>query len=493
MRRPTFRFVLPCGLGLVVALGCSARQVEIIGGLPGTGGGGIDGGAGGALSCPASLAARLATITIAAGADVAWQKPGYSQYPTDERIALAVQPNGQAQLAWMAVNPTKAADGSQQGPMGVHVTPLDASFARRGNDAVVATGQEVSGLVAHDDGFALLTRDANPGTPIDEGDGNTVAFLVKYKNGEPQWQRPLTGSESGDAAETFTIYSPFLEGQLVWSGSTYGAYFAVRGGVGDPSPRFWRDALVFRDPYGGPAPWTVKHGCQNNGGIRLIPDPGKTDLVGSGVLGLPDMTGLCIQQQRPGIQLTALEASSVVSDQETQWAGYSGAKFGSLLKLDGGYLVFWLSLGATNDHKGHDIRMARLDASYRVTSGPSWVRQTPGTEEWNLHIAPYGPDQFLMMYEEIAITGPADPSDWALYLGNFVGTHLVLLDATGAIVSDEIAPGLATTANAEPVVLGNGDVAWPFVNSAPDFTQTVRGPNGPGQTNLHVARVRYCE
>jgi len=30
------------------------------------------------------------------------------------------------------------------------------------------------------------------------------------------------------------------------------------------------------------------------------------------------------------------------------------------------------------------------------------------------------------------------------------------------------------------------------VNPSPDYTQTVAGPNGPGQTNLHIARVRYC-
>jgi hypothetical protein len=348
--------------------------------------------------------------------------------------------------------------------------------------------------VAHDDGFALLTRDTNPGTDIGvEGDDDTVAFLLKYRNGDEQWKKPLTGSESGDATETFTVYSPFLEGQLVWSGSTYGAYFAIKGGAGDPDPGFWRDALVFRSPYGDPAPWSVEHGCQNNGGIRLIADMGKTDLIGNTLLGLPDMTGLCVQQGRPGIKLTALEADRVVSDQEVQWPGYSGAKLGSLLKVGGGYLVFWLSLGSVNDHKGHDIRMARLDANYNVTSGPTWVTRTPGTEEWNLHVAPYGDGHFLMIYEEIAITGPADSSDWALYLGNFVGTHLALLDANGAVLMDELVAGVATTANAEPVVMPNRDVAWPFVNPTPDFTQTIDAPNGPGQTNLHVARVRYCE
>jgi hypothetical protein len=355
------------------------------------------------------------------------------------------------------------------------------------------TALEVSGLVAHDDGFALLTRDQNPGTAIDLGDGATVAFLLRYQNGEERWKFPLTGSESGDAAETFTLYSPFLEGQLVWNGTNYGAYFVVEGGVGDLNPGFWRDALVFRDVFGKLASiWTITHGCDNNGGIRLIADLGKTNLVSSTWSSFPEMTGLCIQQLKPAVRFTALDAKRLVSDQEVGWAGYSGAKLGSLLKIADGYFVFWLSLGAANDHQGHDIRMARLDTNFNVVSGPSWLTRTPGVEEWNLHVVPYGPDHFLMVYGEIAIT-VSPLADYATYLGDFNGTHLAVLDANGAVISDEIVQGAPTTANDEPVVLPGGDVAWAFVNPSPDYTQTISGPSGPGQTTLHIARVRYCQ
>jgi hypothetical protein len=241
------------------------------------------------------------------------------------------------------------------------------------------------------------------------------------------------------------------------------------------------------------APWTVVHGCENNGGIRLIADTGKTNLANASYSSLPAMTGLCVQQIPQAVKFTALEADSLVSDQEVGVPGYSGAKLGSLLKISGGYLVFWLSLGDTNDHQGHDIRMARLDSSFNVVSGPTWLTRTPGTEEWNLHVVPYGTDHFLMVYIEIAITESAQ-ANYAMYLGNYVGTHLALLDANGALLSDAlVVPGAPTTANAEPVVLGNGDVAWPFVNPTPDFTQTVDNPNGPGQTTLRIARVRYCQ
>ena len=367
--------------GLVLAAtGCGRDAVEIIGPLPDSGGS--------VVVCPASLAERLkvTSIHVDKSINIAWQKPGYDYFPADERVALAMQPDGQVQIAWTEVNPNKAPDGSQQSPLGVHITPLDANLARRADDVIMPTGREVSGLVAHDDGFALLIRDDNPGTSIELGDGDasTVAFLVRYQNGQERWKVSLTGSKSGDAAETFTVYSPFLEGQLVWSDSTgaYGAYFVVRGGLGDPDPGTWRDALVFRDPFGYvPPPLTVAHGCGNNGGIRLIKDPRKTNLVSGTWSSLPEMTGLCVQQMRSAVQFTELEAGSLVSNQEVGWSGYSGAKMGSLLKIAEGYLVYWLSLGANNDHQGHDIRVARLDSGFNVVSGPTWLTRTPGTEE----------------------------------------------------------------------------------------------------------------
>jgi hypothetical protein len=482
--------LLASGLGLALGLaGCGRSLVEIIGPLPD--GGAPDGG-GGATSCPATLAERLRVVPIPVDQDIAWQKWGYDHYPVDERVALAVQPDGQAQIAWTEVNPATVAGGSQQAPLGVHVTPLDANLARRAPDVVMPTGQEVAGLVAHDDGFALLTRDLNPGAQIDNGDGNSVAFLLRYQNGLEKWKQALTGSQSEDAAETLTVYSPFLEGQLVWSDSVYGAYFAIEGGQGDPEVGFWRDLLVFRDSFGRPAPLSLTHGCDNNGGIRLIPDPGKTNLVSASYSSLPAITGLCVQQARQAVKLTQLEADSLISDQEVQVPGYSGAKLGSLLKIAGGYLVYWLSLGATNDHQGHDIRMARLDTSFNVVNGPTWLTRTPGVEEWNLHVVPYGNRRFLMIYEEISITQSAG-DNWAMYLGTFRGTHLALLDENGAPLTDELVSGVASTANAEPVVLLNQDVAWPFVNPSPDYTHTITDPNGPGQKELHIARVRYCE
>jgi hypothetical protein len=483
---------------LGIAAGCRREPIRLIDSPPDGSSPAVDGGAP-ASSCPWALADRVKVIPVPVGKSIAWQKPGYDHFPVDERVALAAGTNGQAYIAWGEVNATGDGPLSSPSPLGVHVTPLDSNFSRRGDDVILPTAQEVSGLVAHEDGFAVLVRDNNRGTKIDLGDAGdaaTLAFLVRYKNGEQAWRYPLTGSLSDDAPEAQTVYSPFLEGQLVWNDLTYGAYFSVRGGSNDASPGFWRDALMFRNSFGNafgqaaPPPWTVVHGCTNNGGLRLIADSNKTNL--STLASIPQMTGLCVQQSRQTVKFTSLEADRLVSDQEVQWLGYAGAKLGSLLKTDDGYLVFWLSLGSSNDHQGHDIRMARLDSGFNLVGGPTWVLpRTPNLEEWNLHVAPYGKDRFLMMYNEINITGPAADSDWAMYLGGFLGTRLRIMAADGATIMEALVPSAPTTANAEPVVLPGGDVAWPFVNPSPDYAQRIYDPNGPGQTSLHIARVCY--
>jgi hypothetical protein len=460
------------------AAGCGSEPVRLISAGP----------------CPAALDQRLTVTSVPVSGNIAWQKFGYDGFPFDERLVLAVHSSGQAYVAWSEVN-APAGDVFLPSPMRAHVTPLDTQFARQGDDVVVEGAQEISGLVAHDNGFAILVKVDNPGKDIalhDNGDVATVASLVRYKkNGERAWQSYLTGSLSQDAAETQTVYSPFLEGALVWNESFYGAYFVVRGGTSDVNAGFWWDTLVFRDSLGqSTTPFSPVHGCSNNGGIRLIADSNKANLQGRQNI---EMTGLCVQQSRVAVQFTELENKQTVSSDEVHWLGYAGAKLGSLVRTADGYLVFWLSLGPSNEHQGHDIRMARFDSQFNPMGAPTWLTRTPGIEEWNLHVVPYGKDQFLMVYGEIAITGPADNADWAMYLGNYVGTRLKIISADGTTLAEtkDPIPDAPTTANAEPVVLPDGDVAWAFANPTPDYSQTVAGPNGPGQATLNIARVCY--
>lgn len=477
----TFALLNVC---LLSVLGCEQGRYQLIGPPSDQ-----------SIVCALPLVKRITITGIEVSKPIAWQRRGYDNYPGDERVALAVAPNGAAYIAWLEANSTKSTSGTALPDKGVHITSLDKDLKRIGSDVVHATGYEVSGLVAHDDGFALLIRDTNPGETIEiDSDGNTVPFLVRYKNGQLLFSDPLTGSTAKDGAEVRTVYSPRLMGQLVWNHGIYGAYFAVKGGIGDTSEGLWRDLLVYRiltDRLS--SPWPPVHGCTNNGGIRLIGDPGKVSFSPSAQTNTPDITGICVQQTPSMVKFTTLENSASVSpqDQEVGWPGYSGAKFGSLLKISDGYLVFWLSLGATNSRQGHDIRMAKLNTQFKLIKGPMWLTQTPGVEEWNVHVAPYG-DRFLLLYNQIDISG-SPTANRAVYLGEFKGTHLRLISADGDFLSeDEVIQGVPLTENDSPVVFPNGDVGWVFVNPKPDYARTLAESAGSTFQRLSIAKVRFC-
>ncbi|MER6129215.1 hypothetical protein ABT173_42995 [Streptomyces sp. NPDC001795] len=76
---------------------------------------------------------------------LSYQTPGYNQAPEWTRVDTQAAPDGSVRVAWPAAD-------------GVHVTTLSGSLERHGPDVVVPGAKEVGGLVAHDDGFALLTR-----------------------------------------------------------------------------------------------------------------------------------------------------------------------------------------------------------------------------------------------------------------------------------------------------------------------------------------------
>ncbi|WP_329222007.1 hypothetical protein OG352_33120 [Streptomyces sp. NBC_01485] len=75
----------------------------------------------------------------------------------------------------------------------------------------------MGGLVAHDDGFALLTRVADTNKWKE-----TAAAIIRYTGGKQTFRTNLTGTATHDTA-------PLLDGQLTWNGTKYGAYFVVHG------------------------------------------------------------------------------------------------------------------------------------------------------------------------------------------------------------------------------------------------------------------------
>ncbi len=170
---------------------------------------------------PAAPALKVTATAVTLPAKFPYLSAGYNNTREWTRTATAVAPNGTLRVAWPAAD-------------GVHVTPLTSAGKRAGGDAVVKGAKEVGGLVAHNDGFALLTRVADSNKWKE-----TAAALVRFSGGKEAWRTKLTGTASKDT-------SPTLDGQLTWNGTKYGACFVVHGAGGFADGQLRRQAVVHR-------------------------------------------------------------------------------------------------------------------------------------------------------------------------------------------------------------------------------------------------------
>ncbi|MFF1600285.1 hypothetical protein ACFVYV_22710 [Streptomyces mirabilis] len=187
--------------------------------------------------------AAVSNTTVNLAAKFPYLSAGYNNAREWTRTATAVAPNGTLRVAWPASD-------------GVHVTPLTAAGKRSGADTVVKGTKEVGGLVAHNDGFALLTRvsDTNKWK-------ETAAALIRYRNGTQAFRTKLTGTASHDTA-------PLLDGQLTWNGTKYGTYFVVHGAGGFADGHFG-DKLSYVSAKGAKLTGGWSWGCSHNEGIAL--------------------------------------------------------------------------------------------------------------------------------------------------------------------------------------------------------------------------------
>ena len=150
---------------------------------------------GAGASTTAASGLSVGTTSVSLPAKFPYLSAGYNNTREWTRTATAVAPDGTLRVAWPASD-------------GIHVTPLTSAGKRSGADTVVKGAKEVGGLVAHNNGFALLTRVADTNEWQD-----TAAAIVRYTNGRQTFRTKLTGTSSHDT-------SPTLDGQLTWNGST---------------------------------------------------------------------------------------------------------------------------------------------------------------------------------------------------------------------------------------------------------------------------------
>ncbi|TQE39990.1 hypothetical protein Sipo8835_00885 [Streptomyces ipomoeae] len=425
--------------------------------------------AGAAPTTTASGGLTVTNTTVSLSAKFPYLSAGYNNSREWTRTATAVAPNGTLRVAWPASD-------------GIHVTPLTSAGKRSGADTVVKGTKEVGGLVAHNDGFALLTRvsDTNKWK-------ETAAALIRYKGGKQAWRTKLTGTSSNDTA-------PLLDGQLAWNGKKYGAYFVVHGAGGFADGHFG-DKLAYVGSTGKKLSGGWGWGCSHNEGIAL-----RAETTGA-------FTSLCFDDWRSGLFVStgiAAPDNAPVVQREQCWAGYCGGTFagrtGDLVKSSTGrYATAFASRGAASAKKNpddssgrgwtvkpktatHQVAIAFLKNRNTPSGKPVYLTSAKGTEHVNVHVAPYGKNRLLVSWESLKNAKCANGT----CTGTFTGTHFRLVDWNGKLQgADKV---VNARISGDIAVLKDGTLTWAYSPVTPSYSTPLNGAS-PTTKTLKIARV----
>ncbi|MET0593893.1 MAG: hypothetical protein ABW133_14415 [Polyangiaceae bacterium] len=497
-------FLAACGTEVAVA-GYAAPQFAGGAGAAGAGGSGgaPDSGTPGIPDNPPpcmgkTIRQRLqySSITLPEGVRYKRANSYFFGFPQDDRIVLAASPTDGGMVAWLN------AAGTQ-----IHVSTLTQALTRPVPDVpdYVVEGTELSGLVVHDDGFAVLTRRPDLGDPLGANGTQTPAtVLVRYQFGRGEvFAVPLTGTKSITNSldvdkrdhPLVTPASIALSGRLVHNGTHYGAYFSVRGGPGDRFADSNGDKFVQVDDSGQfVSGW--RNACRQNLGGRLVAEPNGfvAFCMSDGLVGDPGMNAVPIG--RSTIKYLVSEATTM--------NGYVGGNFGSVVKVPSGYLVAWASRGvevsnpSNAAHSGHEPATGIITKDLAIPNAPIWPfnRAEPKQDTVNVHAVPIpSSDKVLLVWETIDAPTYRSPGVGS---GTYGGTHFRLVDGQGKAASDEepILEAIAPNGPDDIVQFPNGDVGWAYVREAErNFQNPVTAanvPQLPPVTSIQFVRLPHC-
>ncbi|KAF9031693.1 hypothetical protein BDZ89DRAFT_1131757 [Hymenopellis radicata] len=449
---------------------------------------------------PASLAALSAesltissdTLTLPASFDPI-QAAYWTGLPHHRRTPFAVSPDGKsAYLAFL--NAAKDA---------VYVQPVDpTTFTANGDAVSIANAKEAGGLVAHDDGFAVLvTLPVPDGTSADETptDSYPIVNLIRYQNGAQAWSTALNGP--GVHVSDGLSATPDINGDLVYSAESglYGAYFVVTaytgwaaGHFGD-SVQYVNDAGTLQE-IAQSSSW----GCSHNTGIAFeaASEPPFASVCAEdhGAIWLNTDT-----RSMNGIKIANENVTNGVSGEPM--GGMSGS-YSNLAALDDDRYIFaWQSRGAvdlTADSwmgdgftqasprwLNHNVAIATMDAKNKLAGSEAistvgaasgddqvnWITEDDGVDHQNVRVASAGSGQI------------------AVLLWHFSGTYAQLVDATGtgSMVDSAVNLGTGVTVSGDMVTIGT-QVCWPFVKQTWDLSKPK--DSGTAVTTMSFACLR---
>ncbi|CUA75739.1 hypothetical protein RSOLAG22IIIB_06046 [Rhizoctonia solani] len=445
---------------------------------------------------PSALAALSAsslkisddTLTLPVSFDPI-QAAYWTGLPNHRRTPFAVSPDGKsAFLAFLSA----AKDA-------VYVQPVNpTTFASNGDAVKIANAKEAGGLVAHNDGFAIMVTLPVSGTDAPPN-SYPVTTLIRYKNGSQVWSTPLNGP--GVHVSDGLSASPDMNGDLVYSADSglYGAYFVVTAYSGWASGHFG-DSIQYVNDDGKlqNIAQSSSWGCSHNTGIAFeaasAPPFASVCAEDHGAIWLNTDT-----RSMNGIKIANENVTNGVSGEPM--GGMSGS-YSNLAALDGGRYIFaWQSRGAVNltpdswmgegftqaspRWLNHNVAIATMDAKNKLAGNQAistvgaasgddqvnWLTKVEGTDHRNVRVAAAGSGQLAVVTWEELTNPTCEPVPLSC-TGTFSGTYAQLVDATGtgSTVGSAINLGKDVTVSGDMVTIGT-NVCWPFVKQTWDMSR----------------------
>lgn len=377
---------------------------------------------------------------------------------------------------------------------GVHVQKVDPiTFKNAGAAVTVPEGVEAGGMIAHNDGFALLTRQLMPagtsGAPAGADAKIPVAILYRFTSGQETWKTWL-GGPNVHSKEGLSC-SPDLTGDLVFSDKAgyYGAYFVVKSYQG------WNkghsaDNIAYVDKAGKltNVPGTSSWACSHNLGIALE----EADAPPYASICAEDHTGLWLNTKTRGMNGQKISNEHVTNYGTNDAMGGTSGSFSVLARFPGTekYIFTWVSRGAKNLQRdsfmmnevksqnrtsNRNVAMAILKDKFSLLGevGTSkagskdgdlqvnWVTKGTVVDRSWAHVAAFDPKTALMTWEEIA--QPTCVYDAMGCMGAFSGTYFQLVDDMGKKIGSFFSTKKVTVGG-DMVTMPDGRICWPTVD-----------------------------
>ncbi|KZL84542.1 hypothetical protein CI238_05259 [Colletotrichum incanum] len=401
----------------------------------------------------------------------------WTGYPHHRRTPFAVSPDGKS--AWLAY-----LDSSETG---VHIQQIDpTTFAAIGEPVTISGGKEAGGLVAHNDGFAILTNELLSGGPAD----TPIAVLYRYTAGKETFKTWL-GGPNVDGSQAMA--SPDINGDLVFSEKAgyYAAYIVVTAYEGDAKGHFG-DAIRYVDTAGkltnipgASSSW----GCSHNTGIAFE----AADAAPFASLCAEDQGAIWLNTKTQGMSNNGVKVSNehVINGGANEAMGGTSGSYSVLARFIGAdsYIFSWVSRGAKdltlNDWMGQGYTKSANRTNNRnvaialfsdketlvgeqatseigAADGDSqinWV--TSGANDCsNAHAAAFDSSKALVTWEEIS--NPICDFDAMGCRGAFAGTKFQMVGSDGKKVGEVISSDDTYVAG-DMVTMSDGRICWPYV------------------------------